>query len=165
MEATQARINAEKKTVLGKKSTARRRLASVVQSIEARRGRYRCMLAAMGTASADGDVVDESAFSAVEHRIRLAREKLELREAADRLDERVRKLEAETVAMENTLHSLHAVNDCYASSLSSVNPISELAGGRGWNCRSVLSVARTRGDADEKHNDWNRKKFWESKKS
>ncbi|VVC43706.1 Hypothetical protein CINCED_3A017141 [Cinara cedri] len=121
-------INFEKKTLSDEKSLVKRKLDALVQYIEQRKNRYEILLVTLGGSGDGGDEERDdvkSSFTISEHRIRLAREKLELQDTGDRLDERVQKLETEIRAMENTLHVLNASNDCYKSSLCSVNPQSE----------------------------------------
>lgn len=129
-------ISNDKKLLSDEKSTVKRKLDSLVQYIEQRQTKYQILLLTMGGASSSAtvdsgggenvDSADEdlSSFRMSEHRIRAAREKLELQEIGDRLDERVQKLETEIRAMENTLHVLNANNSCYKSGMSSVNPAS-----------------------------------------
>lgn len=122
-------INAEKKRLLEEKSSMKRKLDTLVQYIEQRRNKYQILMATLGT-QADDDVSidnmddDESSFVISKHRIKMTQEKLELQDTGDKLDERVQKLETEIRAMESTLHVLNASNNCYKSSLSSLNPAS-----------------------------------------
>lgn len=123
-------IHAEKKKLLEEKSSLKRKLDTLVQYIEQRRNKYQILMATLGT-EVDSDVLsignkddDESSFVISKHRIKMTQEKLELQETGDKLDERVQKLETEIRAMESTLHVLNASNNCYKSSLSSVNPAS-----------------------------------------
>lgn len=115
------------------RSSVKRKMDSLIQYIEQRKNKYQILSATIGVnTSVDGDDNDgdddgdhdRSLFTISGHRIQVAREKLELQETGDRLDERVQKLEIEIRAMENTLHVLNASNSCYKSSLSSVNPAS-----------------------------------------
>lgn len=120
--------------LLDEKSSMKRKLDGLVQYIEQRKNKYQILSATIGVnTSADGDDDydgdgdsnnDQSSFTISGHRIRVAREKLELQEIGDKLDEQVQKLETEIRAMENTLHVLNASNNCYKSSLSSINPAS-----------------------------------------
>lgn len=122
-------INAEKKKLLEEKSSMKRKLDTLVQYIEQRRNKYQILMATMGS-EVESDVTngnkddDESSFVISKHRIKMTQEKLELQETGDKLDERVQKLEIEIRAMESTLHVLNTSNNCYKSSLSSVNPAS-----------------------------------------
>lgn len=140
LAAIHEQINSERKMLLDEKSSVKRRLDNLIQCIEQRKNKYSIISATLGSAErnsscsgdddGDGDgVEDRSSFKISEHRIRLTREKLELQEVGDKLDERVQKMETEIRAMENTLHVLNASNSCYKSSLSSVNPASRLT----WN--------------------------------
>jgi len=133
------RINAEKKLLLDEKSSVKRKLNTLIQYIEQRRNRYQILSATLGGNSADGTVDkgrggndnddddddDKLSVTISEHRIRMARERLELQDTGDRLDERVQKLETEVRAMENTLHVMNVSNSCYKSGLSSVDPTSQ----------------------------------------
>lgn len=132
MAVVREQINAEKKQLSDDKSSMKRRLDALTLSIEQRKNKYWILSAAMGSDNSaddndggdDDDDDDRTSFRISEHRIKLTREKLELQETGDRLDERVQKMETEIRAMENTLHVLNASNNCYKSSLSSVNPAS-----------------------------------------
>jgi len=130
-------ISDDKKSLSDEKSTVKRKLDSLVQYIEQRKTKHQILLSTIGgpssreTANSGGDEdcddadEDLALFKMSEHRIRVAREKLELQETGDQLDERVQKLETEIRAMENTLHVLNANNSCYKSGMSSVNPASQ----------------------------------------
>lgn len=127
------RINFEKKTLSDEKSSVKRKLDALVQYIEQRKNRYEILSVTLG-GTGDGDDSDDrerdydrSSFTISQHRIKLTREKLELQDTGDRLDERVQKLETEIRAMENTLHVLNASNDCYKSNLCYVNPQSKFS--------------------------------------
>lgn len=123
------RMNAEKKLLMEEKSAVRRKLDATMQKIEQRQSKYQILLATLtynGEGFGNGDGYDDDqSFALSEHRIRVAREKLELQDMGDQLDERVQKLENEIRAMENTLHVLNATNICYKSNLSSINPESQ----------------------------------------
>lgn len=134
------RISAEKKLLLEQRSSIRRKLNGLNQYIEQRRNRYQLLSATLsgggnagdGNADAggkgdgdDGDDRNTLSVTISEHRIRMARERLELQDTGDRLDERVQKLETEVRAMENTLRLMNASNSCYKSGLSSVDPASQ----------------------------------------
>lgn len=137
--------------LLDEKSSVKRKLDNLIQGIEQRKNKYSIISATLGSAERssnrsgdddgddDGDE-DRTSFKISEHRIRLTREKLELQEMGDKLDERVQKMETEIRAMENTLHVLNASNSCYKSSLSSVNPASRLTRNLFWYCPSDLNA-------------------------
>lgn len=132
MAAIYERLKSQKKTLTDEKSSVKRKLDALDQFIEQRKNRYEILSATLGGSGDDGGGDDErdydrSSFTISEHRIRLAREKLELQDTGDRLDDRVQKLETEIRAMENTLHVLNASNDCYKSHLSYVNPQSQFS--------------------------------------
>lgn len=119
------RLNSQKKTLTDEKSSVKRKLDALDQYTEQRKNRYEILSATLGGPGDDDRDYDRSSFTISKHRIGLAREKLELQDTGDRLDDRVQKLETEIRAMENTLHVLNASNDCYKSNLSYVNPQSQ----------------------------------------
>lgn len=141
MADTYERLNAERKLLSEEKSSMKRKLDALVQYIEQRKNRYDIFVASMmgrGNSEAiaagdnsgvseddDDDNDDRTSFSLSEHRIKLAREKLELQDVGDELDGRVQKLESNVKAMANTVLLMNATNSCYKAGLTSSYPASQ----------------------------------------